>query len=266
MLSPFHVSRLVGAGIGELRRIPPSPCCSNARRGDSRVASAPNAIHFHPPGGLLLPGHGQPRTTAMNLSHRLVAHDRWHTARLLEQAASLSDARRPPHPTSRGIEASWRSSIQRGIDSEPGGYRFHHAVGPFGFLPVVHGHLVGVAEHAEGNDMVSSAVLVTQMRPPHGFRAGRLVHMRSVSRISPALSVLAYAMTWATRSTLRARELSEVGPSQESPLRTHSPIRHTQVRDGELRRDVVEDGVVRRGTVGARVTAHAAGAGRGHRA
>jgi len=38
---------------------------------------------------LLLPG--QPRTTTMDLSDRLVEHDHWHTARLLEQAATLSD-------------------------------------------------------------------------------------------------------------------------------------------------------------------------------
>jgi AraC family transcriptional regulator len=51
--------------------------------------AAPNAIHFHPPGGLLLPGPA--RTTTMDLSDRLVEHDHWHTARLLAQAATLPD-------------------------------------------------------------------------------------------------------------------------------------------------------------------------------
>jgi AraC family transcriptional regulator len=55
---------------------------------DFRLA-APNAIHFHPPGGLLLPG--QSRTPTMDLSDRLVEYDHWHTARLLEQAARLAD-------------------------------------------------------------------------------------------------------------------------------------------------------------------------------
>lgn len=55
---------------------------------DFRLA-APNGIHFHPPGGLLLPG--QRRTTTMDLSDRLVEHDHWHTVRLLEQAATLPD-------------------------------------------------------------------------------------------------------------------------------------------------------------------------------
>lgn len=68
--------------------IPPSRF-SDAPR-DFHLA-APNAIHFHPPAGLVLPGH--PRThTTMDLTDRLVEHDHWHTARLLEQAATLSDA------------------------------------------------------------------------------------------------------------------------------------------------------------------------------
>jgi len=131
MLSPFHFNRLVRAGIGEppaaFRRrllleraawqlrhgasvtvaaleagydaveafsraftrahgVAPSRFASDAR--DYRLA-APNHIHFHPPGGLLLPGHA--RTTTMDLSDRLIEHDHWHTARLLEQAATLSD-------------------------------------------------------------------------------------------------------------------------------------------------------------------------------
>ena len=132
MLSPFHFNRLVRAGIGEppaaFRRrllleraawrlgrgasvteagleagydaleafsraftrahgVPPSRFANEPR--DFRLA-APNGIHFHPPGGLLLPG--QPRTTTMDLCDRLVEHDYWHTMRLLEQAATVSDA------------------------------------------------------------------------------------------------------------------------------------------------------------------------------
>ena len=131
LLSPFHFNRLVRAGVGEppvaFRRrllleraawrlgrgvsvtdagleagydaieafsraftrahgVPPSRFAAEPR--DFRLA-APNGIHFHPPGGLLLPG--QPRTTTMDLSDRLVEHDHWHTARLLEQAAALPD-------------------------------------------------------------------------------------------------------------------------------------------------------------------------------
>jgi AraC-like DNA-binding protein len=131
MLSPFHFHRLVRAGIGEapaaFRRrlvleraawqlgrgvsvteasltagydaveafsraftrahgVPPSRFADAPR--DFRLA-APNSIHFHPPGGLRLPG--QHRTQTMDLSDRLVEHDHWHTTRLLEQAATLSD-------------------------------------------------------------------------------------------------------------------------------------------------------------------------------
>ena len=131
MLSPFHFNRLVRAGIGEapatFRRrllleraawrlgggatvtdtgleagyeaveafsrafarahgVPPSRFADAPR--EFRLA-APNAIHFHPPCGLLLPG--QPRTSHVDLSDRLVEHDHWHTARLLEQAGKLPD-------------------------------------------------------------------------------------------------------------------------------------------------------------------------------
>jgi AraC family transcriptional regulator len=131
MSSPFHFNRLVRAGIGEapaafrrrllleraawqLRRgasvtdaaleagydaveafsrafsrafgVPPSRFAAEER--DFRLA-APNAIHFHPPGGLLLPGHS--RTQTMDLSDRLIEHDHWQTARLLENAAALPD-------------------------------------------------------------------------------------------------------------------------------------------------------------------------------
>jgi AraC family transcriptional regulator len=75
--------------------VPPSRFAGERR--DFRL-SAPNAIHFHPPGGLLLPGHA--RTTNMDLSDRLIEHDHWHTSRLLEQAAKLPDAAldRPVRP------------------------------------------------------------------------------------------------------------------------------------------------------------------------
>ncbi len=160
MLSPFHFNRLVRAGIGEApaafrrrllleraawrlgrgatvteagleagydateafsrafaraHRVPPSRFADEPR--DFRLA-APNAIHFHPPGGLLLPG--QPRSTTMDLSLRLVEHDHWHTARLLEQAATLSDEALDRHirpelvvHTFEGPEPDVRTMLER---------------------------------------------------------------------------------------------------------------------------------------------------------
>ncbi len=160
MLSPFHYNRLVRAGIGEapatFRRrllleraawrlgrgatvteagleagydaapafsraftrahgVPPSRFAAEPR---SYRLAGPNGIHFHPPGGLLLPGH--PRNTTMDLSDRFVEHDHWHTARLLEQAATLPDEAldRPVRPgltvhEFEGPEPDVRSMLER---------------------------------------------------------------------------------------------------------------------------------------------------------
>jgi AraC-like DNA-binding protein len=61
------------------------------RRGTTefRVA-APNGVHFHPPGGLLVPGDGQ-RRKPMDLTDRLVEHDNWAARRLIDDAAELPD-------------------------------------------------------------------------------------------------------------------------------------------------------------------------------
>ncbi|HET9626675.1 MAG TPA: AraC family transcriptional regulator [Kofleriaceae bacterium] len=96
--------------------VPPSQFASAPR--EFRLA-APNAIHFHPPGGLLLPG--PPRTDAtMDLSDRLVAHDHWLTARLLDSAAALPDdaldrAIRPGHVIHdfEGPEPDVRTMLER---------------------------------------------------------------------------------------------------------------------------------------------------------
>lgn len=67
--------------------VPPSGFAAAPRT--FRLA-APNAIHFHPPGGLILPGPPRSNPT-MDLSDRLVEHDFWQTARLLDNAATLPD-------------------------------------------------------------------------------------------------------------------------------------------------------------------------------
>jgi AraC family transcriptional regulator len=61
----------------------------SAFAGDFRIA-APNGIHFHPPGGLLLPGDYS-RRQPMDLTDRMVEHDSWLTARLIEAAAEVDE-------------------------------------------------------------------------------------------------------------------------------------------------------------------------------
>jgi AraC family transcriptional regulator len=66
-------------------------------RRDFRI-TASSGIHFHPPGGLLLPGDDSRRRT-MTLSSFMLCHDRRHAAALIESAQALtSDALdRPVH-------------------------------------------------------------------------------------------------------------------------------------------------------------------------
>jgi AraC family transcriptional regulator len=59
--------------------------------GTSFRLSAPNGVHFHPPGGVLVPGD-DPRRRPMDLAELMVEHDNWLTGRLIEDAAGLPDA------------------------------------------------------------------------------------------------------------------------------------------------------------------------------
>jgi AraC family transcriptional regulator len=54
-------------------------------------APAPNGVHFHPPGGLLVPDDEQ-RRIAMDLTDRMIEHDTWAASRLIDEAAHLSEA------------------------------------------------------------------------------------------------------------------------------------------------------------------------------
>ena len=62
----------------------------SAYDGDFRLP-APNGVHFHPPGGLLVPGDDS-RRQAMDLTERLVEHNNWLTGLLIESAEQLGDA------------------------------------------------------------------------------------------------------------------------------------------------------------------------------
>jgi AraC family transcriptional regulator len=52
---------------------------------------APNGVHFHPPAGLYVPSTPDERRIPMDLTDRLLEHDRWLTGRMLDAAASLTN-------------------------------------------------------------------------------------------------------------------------------------------------------------------------------
>ncbi|MEP6648608.1 MAG: AraC family transcriptional regulator [Lapillicoccus sp.] len=63
-----------------------------ARPGQIRL-DAPNAVHFHPPGGLRVPGpRGTTKVTTMDLLMRVVEHHVWLTGQMVEHAAALTSA------------------------------------------------------------------------------------------------------------------------------------------------------------------------------
>ena len=67
--------------------------------------AAPNGVHFHPPGGLLIPGGAEP-PAGRDLTERLVGHHLDRTRELLELAATLpaGELARPLRP---GFVAVW---------------------------------------------------------------------------------------------------------------------------------------------------------------
>jgi len=52
--------------------------------------SAPNRVHFHPPGGLRLPAFEE--VTSMDLIVTMTEHHIWHVSQLIERASRLDDA------------------------------------------------------------------------------------------------------------------------------------------------------------------------------
>lgn len=95
--------------------VPPGRFAGEGR--DFRL-EAPNGVHFHPPAGLLVPA--DQRSPAMDVTDRLLEHDRWLTGRLLERAGQLTDEQldreiRPGHEVLAfdGPEPTVRSMLDR---------------------------------------------------------------------------------------------------------------------------------------------------------
>lgn len=64
-----------------------TPARYRVRPGSIKLG-APNGIHFHPPGGLYIPGP-KSRSNRMDVIDRLVGHDAAYTHRLLDKAGTL---------------------------------------------------------------------------------------------------------------------------------------------------------------------------------
>jgi AraC family transcriptional regulator len=87
----------IGAGYAPLeaferafrRSFDMTPSGFRADPGTFRLAS-PNGVHFHPPGGVLVPGPTE-RSMSMDLIDRMLEHDLWLSRRILDRAATLSD-------------------------------------------------------------------------------------------------------------------------------------------------------------------------------
>lgn len=62
---------------------------------------APNGIHFHPPGGITIPGPVT-RSRRMDFVDRIVGSDIWFSGRLLDRAAQL-----PPEALDRPLPPMW---------------------------------------------------------------------------------------------------------------------------------------------------------------
>lgn len=95
--------------------------------GDFRLAAA-NGLHFHPPGGLLVPGDDSRRQT-MDLD-RLLDHDLWLTRTLIAAVEGLSDGAldepvqlTPPTPAFAGSSPTIREMLDRLVFTKERGRR-----------------------------------------------------------------------------------------------------------------------------------------------
>lgn len=83
-----------------------APSAWRARPGQIQIPT-PNDVHFHPPGGIRLPGNSE--ETTMNLIVRMVEHHLWLVGEMVDKAARVDDA---------ALDKPIEISVE-GIDAEP---------------------------------------------------------------------------------------------------------------------------------------------------
>ncbi|MEV0154275.1 helix-turn-helix domain-containing protein [Micromonospora sp. NPDC050686] len=168
-----------------------SPSGFQASGRDFRIG-APNGVHFHPPDGVRLPATGE-ESGAMDLTDRLLDHDRWLTDQLIERAASLPAATldreiRPGHVVLAfdGPEQTVRAMLDRLVwtkevwtaammghplpdepDRSVGALRARHATSSAQFRGLVQ----GIRERGEWDDAFIDALC----DPPQTFTFGGAV-------------------------------------------------------------------------------------------
>jgi AraC family transcriptional regulator len=97
---------------------------------------APNGVHFHPPGGLLV--QAGERSEPMDLTDRMLEHDLWLTERLIDAAEQLPDAAldepnsvSPPTPAFFDESPTIRSMLSRLVFTKE---TWSAALGGYGFV------------------------------------------------------------------------------------------------------------------------------------
>ena len=171
---------------------------------------APNGVHFHPPGGLLIPG-GTERPAGRDLTERLVGHHLDRTRELLELAATLpaADLARPLRP---GFVAVWFEGEEASAGEMAERLVFT--------LEVWVAAITGTAAPAPGSGPTAAALRPRGRRlrarraaDPRPRRLGRRVRRRP----------LRAAAVVHLRRRPRARPQLRRGPARGARLRPHRP-------------------------------------------
>ena len=201
-------------------------------RQDFRL-QARNGVHFHPPAGLLVPG--DERSDPMDVTERLLEHDHWHTTRLIDQAAALTDEQldreiRPDHqvlsfdgaePTARLMldrlvwtKEVWVAAMDGTDMPQPGGDRT--VAGLRRRFSTAGPAFLAVAERVRARGAWDDAFVDALCDPPQSFTFG---------------AVIAHVVTFsAHRRQVLVGALEELGVGEPA---TNCPIEWERLRSVE---------------------------------